>query len=139
MEQRVAEALAERKVLADIVESTDALVQVIDLNFRIMAINRATADELQRVYGFRPKVGDNLLEMLKEHPDHQAHVQKYWRRALAGEQFTAIDKFSGPELNRIVGHVFTTDGASMGFAVPLMTVNQHLLLGSAAGNGRPSG
>jgi len=93
LERRVAEALAERKVFADIVESTDALVLVLDRNFHIMAINRATADELYRLYGFRPTVGDDLLASLEAFPEQREHIVRYWGRALAGEEFTATDEF----------------------------------------------
>ena len=41
LERRVAEVLAERRMLADIVEGTDAFVQVVDLDFRWLAINKA--------------------------------------------------------------------------------------------------
>jgi PAS domain S-box-containing protein len=100
LEQRVADALAERKVLVDIVESTDALIQVLDLNFRIMAINRATANEFERLYGVRPKVGDNLLDLLQDRPEQRDAVTKHWSRALAGEEFTAIDELGDPSLDR---------------------------------------
>ena len=100
LERRVAEALAERKVFADIVESTDALVLVLDPQFCIMAINRATADELHRVYGFRAAVGDDLLALLERSPDQRKIVSDYWGRALAGEEFTAVDEFGDPNLDR---------------------------------------
>jgi PAS domain S-box-containing protein len=100
LERRVAEALAERKVFADIVESTDALVLVLDRNFCIMAINRATADELYRLYGFRPTVGDDLLASLERFPEQREHVGRYWGRALAGEEFTATDEFGGAGVQR---------------------------------------
>jgi len=100
LEQRVADTLAERKVLVDIVESTDALIQVLDLDFRIMAINRATANEFERIYGLRPKVGDNLLDLLADRPEHREVVKKHWSRALAGEEFTAVDEFGDPSLDR---------------------------------------
>ena len=57
-------ALQERKVLADVVESTDAFIQVVDLDYRFLAINRASADEFERIFGVRPKVGDNMLDLL---------------------------------------------------------------------------
>jgi PAS domain S-box-containing protein len=100
LEQRVAEALAERKVLVDIVESTDALIQVLDPNFCIMAINRATADAFERIFGLRPKVGDNLLSLLDDRPEHRDTVKKHWGRALAGEEFTVVDEFGDPSLDR---------------------------------------
>jgi PAS domain S-box-containing protein len=100
LERRVAEALAERKVFADIVESTDALVLVLDPNFCIMAINRATADELHRLYGFRPTIGDDLLAALDRFPEQREQVRLYWSRALAGEEFTATDEFGESGLER---------------------------------------
>ena len=93
LEARVDAAITEHKVLADIVESTDAFVQVVDLNFRFMAINRASANEFERIYGIRPRVGDSMLELLKHVPEQQAIVEAVWARALAGEKFTEIGKF----------------------------------------------
>jgi PAS domain S-box-containing protein len=100
LERRVAEALAERKILVDIVESTDAQVLVLNRDFCILAINRAATDELERAYGFRPAVGDNLLESLRRFPAEQAQVRRYWSRALAGEEFTATDEFGDPSFQR---------------------------------------
>src|SRR4051812_17261863 len=88
LERRVTDALAERKVLADIVERTDALVQVADLQCRLLAINRAAADEFDRIYGIRPRIGDCLLDLLADRPEHQAALASVWRRALGGEEFT---------------------------------------------------
>ena len=99
LEQRVAEALAERKVLVDIVESTDALIQVLDRNFCIMAINRAAADAFERNYGLRPKVGDNLLDLLDDRPEHRDTVKQHWSRALAGGEFTGVHEFGDPNLD----------------------------------------
>ena len=64
LEARVTAAIAEHKVLADIVESTDALVQVVDLDQRILAVNRASALEFERRHGVRPRVGDSLAALL---------------------------------------------------------------------------
>lgn len=100
LEQRVATALAERKVLADVVESTDAFIQVVDPNFRFLAVNRASADEFERIFGKRPKVGDSMLDLLDDQPEHQAAVRAIWSRALAGEEFTAVDEFGDPDLDR---------------------------------------
>jgi PAS domain S-box-containing protein len=100
LERRVAEALAERKLLADIVEGTNAFVQVADLGFRWLAINRASADEFQRIFGKRPKVGDNMLDLLAERPESQAAVREVWSRALAGEEFIEIAEFGDPGLDR---------------------------------------
>jgi signal transduction histidine kinase/CheY-like chemotaxis protein len=100
LEQRVAAALAERKIFADIVEGTDAFVQVADMDYRCLAINRAAADEFERIYGAKPRVGDSMLELLAHLPEHRAAVKSVWSRALAGEQFTDISEFGDPGRDR---------------------------------------
>ena len=93
LEERVASALAERQVLADIVEGTDAFVQVADMEYRWLAINRASAAEFNRIYGVWPQVGQSMLDVLTDKPEHQAAVKAVWSRALAGEAFTEIGQF----------------------------------------------
>jgi|RhiMethySRZTD1v2_1073278.scaffolds.fasta_scaffold07040_10 signal transduction histidine kinase/ActR/RegA family two-component response regulator len=100
LERRVAEALAERRLLAEIVEAMDAFVQVADLNYRWLAINRAAVDEFERIFGVRPKVGDSMLDLLAGLPEHQAAVRAVWGRALGGEEFTAVDELGDPTRDR---------------------------------------
>ncbi len=100
LETRVAETLAERNLLATIFETTDAFVQVADLDFRFLAINKASADEFKRIFGVRPKAGDSMLELLNDQPEHRAAVEAVWARALAGEEFTLTDAFGDPALDR---------------------------------------
>ena len=97
LEQRISEALAERKLLADLVEGTDAIVQVVDKNFRILAINKAAADEAERITGTRPKVGDHKLEMLADRPELLPQVREVWQRAIDGESFTEIASVDDPK------------------------------------------
>ena len=100
LERRVAESLAERKILADIVEGTNAFVQVADLEYRWLAINQAAANEFERIFGLRPRVGLSMLDLLASQPEHQAAVKAVWSRALAGEEFTAIEEFGDPARDR---------------------------------------
>jgi PAS domain S-box-containing protein len=100
LERRVAEALAERKLLADIVEGTDAFVQVVDLDYRWLAINRAAASEFERIFGIRPRAGQCMLDLLAHLPEHQGDVKAVWSRALAGEEFTEIASFGDPTRDR---------------------------------------
>ncbi|MET3762311.1 PAS domain S-box-containing protein [Sphingomonas sp. UYEF23] len=72
LEQRVANALAERRVFASVVETTDAFIQVLDTNCRFLAINRASADELERIYDIRPQVGDSIRELRRGDLDENA-------------------------------------------------------------------
>jgi signal transduction histidine kinase/ActR/RegA family two-component response regulator len=93
LEAAIAAALAEQKVLGDVLESTDAFIQVSDLDYRFLAINRASADEFDRIFGVRPKVGDGMLELLADRPKDQAEVKAVWARALSGEEFVEIGEF----------------------------------------------
>ena len=100
LERRVNEELAQRRLLADIVEGTNAFVQVADLEYRFLAINRAAADEFERIFGIRPKVGDSMMHLLASQPEHQAAVKAVWSRALAGEEFVEIGEFGDPARDR---------------------------------------
>ena len=100
LERRVAESLAERRLLAEIVEATHAFVQVADVEYRWLALNGAAADEFERIFGVRPKVGASMLDLLADQPQHQAAIKAVWGRALAGEEFTAIEEFGDPARDR---------------------------------------
>jgi PAS domain S-box-containing protein len=101
LERRVAEALAERKLFADIVESTDLFVQVVDPNYRWLAVNRSSAEEFAQIFGVRrPEAGDDMLELLAAFPEHQAAVRAIWSRALGGEDFLEVAAFGDPMRKR---------------------------------------
>lgn len=100
LQARVQEYLAERKVLADIVEGTDAFVQVVDLDFRWLAINGASAREFERIFGVRPMVGASMLDMLAHLPEHRDAIRAIWSRALSGEEFVEIAEFGHEDRDR---------------------------------------
>ncbi len=93
LEQRVADAVAEKRLMADIIDKTDVFVQVADMDYRWLAINKAAANEFERIFGSRPKVGDSMLDLLAARPDQQAAVRAVWARALEGEEFTDVQEF----------------------------------------------
>jgi PAS domain S-box-containing protein len=101
LERRVAEALAERHVLADVIDGTDIFVQVADRDYNWLAINESAAAEFARIFGVpRPRAGDNMLEVLRHRPDDRAAVEAVWSRALGGEEFVEVDEFGDPSLDR---------------------------------------
>ncbi|MDO9358631.1 MAG: PAS domain-containing protein [Polaromonas sp.] len=91
--EMLAQRTAERDVLAGIVENTNTFIQVLDLDFNFLALNTANIDEYERIYGHRPKVGDNLLAMLADRPEQRAAAEALWRRAMNGESFTVQGEF----------------------------------------------
>ncbi|KRA80757.1 PAS domain-containing protein [Altererythrobacter sp. Root672] len=100
LERRVQEALAQRNLLADVVESTDAIVQIVAPDFTFLGINRAAADEYERMFGFRPKAGDNKLELCRDHPAYWTMAQRLWARALSGEEFAEVTHLVDREGNQ---------------------------------------
>jgi PAS domain S-box-containing protein len=99
------DALAARKVFADVVESSPASILVMDRDFNILALNSANADAIERVYGVRVKVGDNLMHVLAHMPEHQAQIRGHWSRALAGEEFVLDDTFGDETLDKVAFEV----------------------------------
>ena len=93
LERRVADALAERKVFADLFETTSALVQILDRDYKFLAINAASTDEYQRIFGVRPAAGDNVLTLLENTPARDG-IEALWARVLAGEDFNQLSEFT---------------------------------------------
>ncbi|MCQ9426778.1 PAS domain-containing protein [Pseudomonas sp. LJDD11] len=93
LESRVRDAVAERNVLADVVNGTDARIHVIDRNYRWLAINAVAVWEFERLYGVKPQVGESILDALQGQPEVREKVRKLWGRVLAGEEFIEITHF----------------------------------------------
>ncbi|WP_375462110.1 PAS domain-containing protein [uncultured Enterovirga sp.] len=100
LERQVLERTAERNLLASVVETTDMMFLAADLDHTILGINKANADEFERIYGVRPKAGDNLLALLADQPDHQAQVRAGWARGLSGEDLTIVEDYGDPDRSR---------------------------------------
>ena len=100
MEQRVASAVAERNVLADVVEFADAFILVVDLCYYVLAVNQSYAGEFERIYGRRLKVGDHLVEMMSGDPQRQQRVRAHFDRAINGEDFHLSESFDSPDQGR---------------------------------------
>ncbi len=91
LELEVIARTGERNLLATLVETTDVMVMAVDLDCNITAINKANAQEFERVYGVRAGVGDNLLRLVAENTAARQTLAAAWSRVLAGEEFTVIE------------------------------------------------
>jgi len=96
LELEVIARTGERNLLATLVETTDVMVMAIDLAYNITAINKANADEFERVYGIRAGVGTNLLDLFADSPNELHTIKTAWSRVLAGEEFTLIEPRGSP-------------------------------------------
>ena len=97
LEQRVADAVAERNILADVVEFADAFILVVDLCYYVLAVNQAYAGEFERIYGRRLKVGDHVVEMMGDEPARQDRIRAHFDRAINGEDFHFSENFDSPD------------------------------------------
>jgi len=93
LERRIVEGIAERRLLVDLVENTDAIIIVMDQGYRILAINRAGMRAFEEAYGVRPGVGDNMLALISDRPKDVAEVKAAWDRAFAGEEYSDLREF----------------------------------------------
>jgi PAS domain S-box-containing protein len=96
LELEVIARTGERNFLATLVETTDVMVMAVDFAYNITAINKANADEFDRVYGVRATVGENLLRLLPDRPDELHPIKVAWSRALTGEEFTLVEPRGNP-------------------------------------------
>jgi PAS domain S-box-containing protein len=100
LEAEVIARTGERNLLATLVETTDVMIMAVDLDYRILAINKASADEVERVFGIRARIGDNLLDLFAHLPEQRAAVQASWDRAIAGDELTVIEAHGDPSRAR---------------------------------------
>ena len=96
LEALVEQRTGERNLLARLIERTDVMVMAVDPDYTIIAINLANADEFERIYGRRPKLGDNLVELFADDPEQGAVAIGGWARALDGEEFTVLETRGNP-------------------------------------------
>ncbi|MBP1475188.1 PAS domain-containing protein [Frateuria sp. MAH-13] len=80
-------------ILQQVIDASPAMVQVADLDYRLLAINKASANEFERIFGIHPRPGDSMLELLADMPRQQAEVKAVWSRALGGESFKQTGEY----------------------------------------------
>lgn len=93
LEERVAQRTAERDMLNRLVELADVMVMAVDLDYNILALNTANADEFERIFGVRPVAGDNMLALLDDQPEHREQVRIGWGQGMRNENVTMVEDF----------------------------------------------
>ncbi|MGA0594331.1 ATP-binding protein [Enterovirga sp. CN4-39] len=92
---RVATSTAKLRLYENIVQSDTAPICVFDIEYRLIAFNKAHNDEFERVNGFLTKIGDVFPDLFI--PEQAAVMRKNMGRALAGEAFKVEEVFGRPE------------------------------------------
>ncbi len=80
----------------EIVEATAAPICAFDVDYRLIAFNKAHNDEFRRVNGFDTKIGDVFPDLFAA--DQCDVMRDLMTRALSGESFTVVEAFGRPEL-----------------------------------------
>ena len=96
LEGRVAEALAERKLFADVVATADGSFQVLDHDLEVSRDQRIRRCRLSPDFRVEPAVGQTMSEVLAHAPDELARAVAVWRRALGGESFDETSAWRAP-------------------------------------------
>ncbi|HTH99216.1 MAG TPA: PAS domain-containing protein [Stellaceae bacterium] len=100
LESRVVSAIAERQLLADIVEGSSDPIAVLDQQFRYMAFNKAYRDNLHQAIHVAPglpsplAVGRSFDQVWAGAPRARDARRPLWERALSGEEFEATFDFA---------------------------------------------
>ncbi|POA47550.1 hybrid sensor histidine kinase/response regulator, partial [Pseudomonas sp. GW460-R15] len=68
-----------------------------DMEYRLIAFNKAHNDEFFRVNGFYTKLGDVFPDLFV--PEQRPVMRAQMARALAGESFTVEQEFGNPEID----------------------------------------
>ena len=100
LEQRVLDALDERQLLARLVDSSVACVQVVGPDLRWMALNQQSLRDFHYLYDAVPVIGEQVEHSLRRFPDDCSRALELWRRALAGEVFIETGEFGAGERKR---------------------------------------
>ncbi|MDH0303382.1 MULTISPECIES: PAS domain-containing protein [unclassified Pseudomonas] len=100
LERRVNATLAERALLAELVEHCVARVQVMDRSLRFLALNARAVKDFEYLFGRRVQAGDSLLECMDGFPEECARSVASWRRALDGESFTEVIEYGRGDATR---------------------------------------
>jgi transcriptional regulator with PAS, ATPase and Fis domain len=96
LEAEVAQRTAERKLLADVFEGTDAMMSVVGPALELLAFNRAYADEVERLGGRRPAIGDRVTDIYADLPDLAAGRRSELAARRSREAFSVIQELGDP-------------------------------------------
>ncbi len=86
--------------LRSVMESTKDVIAMMNCDFRYTLFNSAFHEECKRIFGIEFKPGDSMVEALANLPVDLEEALKYWKRALAGEDFIVTQQFGDTNLER---------------------------------------
>ncbi|MFE8071217.1 EAL domain-containing protein [Marinobacteraceae bacterium S3BR75-40.1] len=76
-----------QQLLKGLLSTSDDLIVAVAPDLSIIFLNQTYADQFENTFGLRPKVGDNLLELLQDNPNERRLYQRLWERAFERDDF----------------------------------------------------
>lgn len=68
-------------------QATPDLVAAVDTRLTLLHCNQSYASQFARTFGKTPAAGDNLRELLREHPNERRLIERLWQRAFERGSF----------------------------------------------------
>ena len=104
-----------------VLAASDDLIVIMNPELEIVAVNRAYSDAFEAVFGVTPNVGDQLQDLLEDHPDERRLYNRLWERALSQEGFCvemplAQSDEKLPVYEIQFNRIFSPDGELLGAA-----------------------
>lgn len=84
---RYAEALADRRIWADIVETDENPVVAVNTDLVYIALNKAYVDACEQLFDRRFRIGERVVDVLAHMPWARDGAISFWSRALSGRTF----------------------------------------------------
>ena len=75
-------------------------MQVLNFEFRFLALNAAAQSDFVRVFGVKPQVGDSILEVLAHLPEQREAARRVWSRVFSGEAYAETGWWGSGEHER---------------------------------------
>jgi diguanylate cyclase (GGDEF)-like protein/PAS domain S-box-containing protein len=101
--------------LSALIESTENLIWAVDLDYRLMAFNRALRQEIEGGFGRRPVVGLSLEELLP--PEQAVLWPPFYQRVLAQGPFRAEYSIPAGRTFELAFSPIVADGRTTGISV----------------------
>ena len=103
LESRIIERTDALVLHENIIQSHRSPVCAFDLEYRLIAFNKAHSDEFFRIFGHRVKLGEVFPDLFP--PEQAKVIRGFIARALAGESYTVCEEFGDPQLAKPVWEV----------------------------------
>lgn len=68
-------------------QATPDLVAAVDTRLTLLHCNQSYASQFAQTFGKTPRAGDNLRELLREHPNERRLIERLWQRAFERGSF----------------------------------------------------